>query len=680
MKGFLWCPHCGQPHTLTVVSCPKTGAPLTRCGDQRARALASGSVIARRYKVRAAIGDESVARLYDAERLDLPRRVIIKHVRDDGVARDDRDAEASEMEHEARVASLVDHPNVATVLDFGRPAADEAFLVRETSSRTRLSSVLRAAGALTAEDASDVVMQILSGLDALDQAGIVHRDLGSHNVLLLQRTGCRPLPRIAGLGHCSARPLGKPAELRSAVHYSSPEVLLGAAIDHRSDIFSCGVLLFEMLTGRRPFEAATVAEVRAAILIGELPAAARTLCSRLSAAWVDLLTTALHPDPERRFQTAFEFQSALPDQALPSRHSHKVAPDAEAAQRSLAATNLAATNTDTEPPPSRAAFIGGPRCDRFIGRRVANRYEIESLRGSGSAGAVYKATHLGLQRPVAVKVLHEWNRASEQVVGRFKSEALAASKLDHRNITRILDCGEESDATLYLVMEYVEGRTLEAEISARGRFSEDRAVRVALQILAALCVAHEAGIIHRDVKPENIILREVRDDDGRSCDLVKVCDFGLAKLHDRGDDARELTTQGLILGSPNYMAPEQIRAEPADQRSDTYAAGVTLFEMLTGRLPYEADSMTTLFAKKLSDPPSRLSSIIPDIDPRLDEVVMRALASDANGRHGSAAELRAELGQVLTQLRPVQQPTGRPITFRPAAPRAVTPGRDGGPR
>jgi serine/threonine protein kinase len=656
MKGFLWCPHCGAPHALDAATCPKTGGALASGSRHRARSVPPETIVGTRYRIRSWIGEESVALLYDAEHLGLGRRVVLKHVRDDGVARDDRHAEALEMEREARASGKVEHPNVAHVLDFGRPADGEAFLVREPSSRTKLAAALRVAGVLSPDEAGDILAQLLSGLDAIDDAGMVHCDLGSHNVALAQRVGCRPIAMITGLGRASAPMSSVPVDVRAAVHYASPELLLGGAVDRRSDLFSCGVLLFEMLAGRRPFEAPTHAEVRAAILADEPPAALSKLRTRVPSAWVALLETALQKDPAKRFQHALELQAALPSQAVPSRRMQRLVADAEITERGLAATSIAELAPDSEVPPSRANYGGGSECDRYIGRAVAGRYEIESLLGSGSAGAVYRATHVGLRRPVAVKILHDHNRTSEQLVGRFKAEALAVSKLDHPNVTRILDCGEEADGTLYLVMEFVEGRTLEAELAARGRFSAERAVGLALQILAALSVAHDAGIIHRDVKPENIMLHAAHDEDGRSLEMAKVCDFGIAKLYDREVGASELTTQGLILGSPVYMAPEQIRAEASDERTDAYGAGVTLFEMLTGRLPYEAESMAELFAKKLHEPPIRPSTFLDDIDPLLEDIVLRALEPDPRRRHASVSELRSELAELLKE---IQSPPSR---------------------
>jgi serine/threonine-protein kinase len=306
----------------------------------------------------------------------------------------------------------------------------------------------------------------------------------------------------------------------------------------------------------------------------------------------------------------------------------------------------------SRPPSSRR----GSRCDGYIGRRLANKYRIESLLGSGSAGAVYKATHVDLRRPVAVKVLHDWNRTSEQFVERFKAEALAASKLDHPNVTRVLDCGQEPDGTLYLVMEYVEGKSLDAVIAEEGKLSPERAVSIVKQIVSALAYAHDHGIIHRDIKPENVILLREKDEDGTTADHAKVCDFGLAKASardmDDDEDAPELTRAGLLLGSPAYMAPEQIRGEPCDARTDIYCAGVTLFEALTGRLPHEADAMDELFRKKLGEPPCRPSTLVDtEIDPLLEDIVLHALEPSPKMRHTSARQMLTELAEVLTFLR-----------------------------
>jgi serine/threonine-protein kinase len=178
-------------------------------------------------------------------------------------------------------------------------------------------------------------------------------------------------------------------------------------------------------------------------------------------------------------------------------------------------------------------------------------------------------------------------------------------------------------------------------------------VRIAVQLAGSLAVAHAAGIVHRDVKPENIIVLQDHDEDGKPVDIAKVCDFGIAKLDQREADAPDLTGVGVILGSPVYIAPEQIRGKPCDARTDLYAAGVTMYEMLSGRLPHESDKLHELFQMKLKDPPTRLSVHLPSVDSLLEDIVMRTLEMDPELRHASASELKGELVEVLKELQVV---------------------------
>jgi serine/threonine-protein kinase len=286
----------------------------------------------------------------------------------------------------------------------------------------------------------------------------------------------------------------------------------------------------------------------------------------------------------------------------------------------------------------------------LVGRVIAGKYKLESPIGSGSTAAVFKAFHLDLQRHVAVKILHETKLGEMQFVKRFKGEALAASKLEHPNVTRVIDFGQEKDGLLYLVMELLAGRSLEAILAVEGRLSQRNAVMIAIQACSALAFAHDVGIVHRDVKPENIMIVPHRDDDGNPTDLVKVCDFGLAKLHESSPDHEDLTTGGMLCGSPAYMSPEQTRGEKIDARTDIYSLGTTLFESLSGTLPHEATSLAELFTKKMLETPRRLSSVVSDIDPLLEDIVERSLSIDPSQRHPNVRMLREELREVLAAM------------------------------
>jgi serine/threonine-protein kinase len=283
----------------------------------------------------------------------------------------------------------------------------------------------------------------------------------------------------------------------------------------------------------------------------------------------------------------------------------------------------------------------------LVGRLVARKYRIESVIGSGASAAVFRATNIENDQIVAVKILHEQNRSDVQFVKRFKAEALAASRLQHPNVSRVLDFGLQKDGLLYIAMELLSGRSLEAVVAAEGRLSSHATAWVGLQAARALAFAHAKGIIHRDVKPENIMLVPGEDDAGQPCDIVKVCDFGLAKLRDPDPEHADLTMAGMLCGSPAYMSPEQTRGEQLDARTDIYSLGVTLFETVTGALPHEAETLAELFVKKVIDAPRRASQLVPDVHPGLDTIIDRALATDRKKRYDQASELYADLAQVF---------------------------------
>ncbi|MEZ4307111.1 MAG: protein kinase [Polyangiaceae bacterium] len=229
--------------------------------------------------------------------------------------------------------------------------------------------------------------------------------------------------------------------------------------------------------------------------------------------------------------------------------------------------------------------------DPLLGRKLGGgKYVISALIGAGGAGSVYRAHHVMLQKDIAIKVMHPSLRKDPTFGARFHSEALAASKLDHPNVLRVLDFGEEPDGLLYIVMELLVGTELRA-LLWQGRMPLVRALDLVCQICAALSAASEVGIVHRDIKPENVVITASRDDEGDAVDLVKVCDFGLATIA-RTDAAGsgEHRAASYIAGTPDYMSPEQARGEELDGRSDIYAVGVLLYELMTGTCRSRGDA------------------------------------------------------------------------------------------
>jgi serine/threonine-protein kinase len=297
--------------------------------------------------------------------------------------------------------------------------------------------------------------------------------------------------------------------------------------------------------------------------------------------------------------------------------------------------------------PTGSATAKAP-ADPLLGQVVAGKFAVEERLGAGAMGVVYRARQLALDRTVAIKVLHRELAADVEFADRFAREARAASRLDHPNSIRIFDFGQDNNGLLYIAMEHVEGSDLFASVSQRGRLSSKEMVEILVQVLAALAVAHEMGVVHRDLKPENIMIVRGTSDDGQAMDVVKVCDFGIAKMLGapavaEGESRRKHSTTGLIIGTPAYMSPEQARGEAQDARSDLYAVGVVLYELLTGRVPFEAETLLAVALKHVSDEPVAPSARVPGVDAKLEAICLKALQKKPAERYQSAREMRLAL-------------------------------------
>jgi serine/threonine-protein kinase len=267
---------------------------------------------------------------------------------------------------------------------------------------------------------------------------------------------------------------------------------------------------------------------------------------------------------------------------------------------------------------------------------VDSRYRIVRRIGSGGMADVYCAedTHLG--RQVALKVLHRRFAQDQEFVERFRREASAAAGLQHPNVVNVFDRGRH-DGTYYIAMEHLEGRTLKEIVESEAPLAQERVVDFGLQILQAAGFAHRHGVIHRDFKPHNVIV----DEQARA----KVTDFGIARA-----GASEMTETGSIMGTAQYLSPEQAQGHAVTATSDLYSIGVMLYEMLAGRLPFEGESAVSIALKHLSEPPTPISQLRPDVHPALESVVMAALAKDPARRWESAEDFAAAM-TVLARLR-----------------------------
>ncbi|NVB85338.1 MAG: protein kinase [Kofleriaceae bacterium] len=303
----------------------------------------------------------------------------------------------------------------------------------------------------------------------------------------------------------------------------------------------------------------------------------------------------------------------------------------------------------TAPTDSGSWPRGAAAAPDLIGKEIAGRYRILAKLGEGGMGAVYRGEQISLKRAVAVKLLRPELGANQVILRRFNAEAEAVAKLSHPNTVNIYDFGQDTDGSLFIAMEFIEGRSLRSAISKDGPFHPARAIAISLQISASLSDAHSHSIVHRDLKPDNVMLQ----DRGRQKDVVRVLDFGIAKLRDDSRATQQAMTQaGDMLGTPQYMAPEQIRGEAIDGRTDIYALGCLIYEMVTGRMPFEAPTVMAMLSKHLLEqvvPPSQRR---PDLalPATIDQLVLGAMAKDPKSRPATMDQFGEMLQALLASL------------------------------
>ncbi len=274
----------------------------------------------------------------------------------------------------------------------------------------------------------------------------------------------------------------------------------------------------------------------------------------------------------------------------------------------------------------------------LIGRVYEGRYRVEALIGTGGMGAVYRAMQLSMDRQVALKILPRDTAGNLDRVRRFQAEARAASRLDHVHSIRVIDFGQTEEGELYLVTELLEGESLGQLLAREHRVPADRACRIAAQTLEALAEAHHKGVVHRDVKPDNIFLKRTREGD----DYVKVLDFGIAKVRDLDGRSPALTKVGAVVGTPTYMAPEQASGQQVGPETDIYAVGVVLYEMVQGRPPFVADTPFGIMLAQVRDAVPPLDDGI-DLPNDLRETILACLAKEPAHRPGPAEVLAETL-------------------------------------
>ncbi len=580
---------------------------------------------------------------------------------------------------EAKLVVRLHHNNVVDVREAGEQDG-QLYIVMELCEGRDLADVwdrcAEVGRAFPVPLAVHIVREALRGLHyahTFPGLQLVHRDVSPSN-LLVDWNGA---VRVADFGLATSALKATatiPGLVFGKVGYMAPEQATRSDLDGRADVYSCGVVLWELLTGRPLRE--TGIDTRAVARFA--PRSPSELSRRVDAELDAIVVRALSTKPADRWPSAAEFMRALAEwlaKHAPETNQETLADFmgalfADARERDHAAygallENLVSASTAVftrageDAPDVAHGDVGAPTREIAVPPTdpedippttiVAARYRIESMLGRGGMGTVYLAEHVTVGRKVAVKVLtREWSR-HPIVARRFQEEARAASAAGHPNIVEVFDAGELPDGRLFLVMEYLVGRSLYEELCQEGPMPVARAVGLAREIARAIGAAHQVGIIHRDLKPDNVMIVRRGGED-----TVKVLDFGISTSAERPEEDRRLTQPGHALGTPEYMAPEQAKGQPPTERFDIYAIGVMLYEMLGGEPPFCGDNMIEVLTRKAVEPAPPLDRVRPELPPKLVALVHACIEIRPEDRPYDIGELVARLDAAVA---PDREPT-----------------------
>jgi len=588
------------------------------------------------FKILDDLGEGGMGVVYKAHDTKLDRLVALKFLPEEFTS---DDSAKHRFVHEARAASALDHPNICAVFDIDELPTGELFMVMGYYEGKSLRDVLKDEGAMDADRAIDIATQIALGLAVAHEKGIVHRDVKPANILIT-KDGLIKILDFGVAKLAGATKLTQTGGTVGTVAYMSPEQVTGGKVDARSDIFSLGVVFYEMLTSVRPFQA----DIEAAAiyrLVNEDPEPLSDYRQDLPEHLQDLVSFTLEKKKDDRLSSLEDF----------------------VAQLRGSAGGIAPQHTGTARPKPRPKGVGpgdaiGP-------------YRLRERVGVGGMGEVWAADQEApFHRRVAVKIVKRGMDSSE-VIARFEAERQALALMDHPCIAKVYDAGSTPHGRPFFAMEFVRGIAI-GEYCDRHELSTKARLELFIHLCEGVQHAHQKAVIHRDLKPSNVLVTEV---DGKP--VPKIIDFGVAKATSQPLTEKTMYTHmGQLIGTPEYMSPEQaeLTGEDIDTRTDVYSLGTILYELLVGVLPFDPsefrssgfDGIRRIIREEVPSTPSRRITSLGDeteanararhTDPAslsgqlkgdLDWIVMKALEKDRSRRYASASELAADIKRHL---------------------------------
>ncbi len=594
---------------------------------------------------------------------------------------------------EARVQAQLCHPGVAQVLEAATDDSGEPYTVIEYIEGRSLADVRQRAIQMGARfgwaDAAALSIEMAMALAHVHERsssdgtplGIVHRDLSPQNVMVGFAGEVKLIDFGTARGH-NRRCHTVAGVVFAKPGYVAPEVARQQVGDGRIDVYALGVMLWELVAGRRflngdaqkHLEDAAAGKVKLPPLakITGCPSDVDDIIQKLTAnepedryasatlAAADLGRVMAQADAGKNGERSVRGRVAALMKTL---WPHEPARSRADFARLLKDARSLRKETPAHTPPSSGVIerAASQMKEEVPGTVPGTPYKVIRTIGEGASGIVYEAEHVELGRKVALKVLAPTNSSAKDAIDRFRREARAVASLSHPNLVALHDFGKSNDGRVYLAMELLQGETLDAHIKDRHGMDWREAVRLGVEVTRALEAAHGAGLVHRDLKPQNLFLTEGGG--------LKLLDFGVAMaLADVAGGAKEKRQKGFaIFGTPEYMAPEQVAGEQVDGRCDLYALGCVLYQLLTGAPPFEGGSSVVVMGKQLREIPESPAARCPEraMPKELDALVMRALSKSPGDRFASAAEMREALGDVL------EAPTLRKAKARRAVQRGL---------